>query len=65
MAKQKTLGQGISAWVVGIELFEMFPDEASARKGLEDLRWSDGRYCSRCGARNTGEVPNEKPKVRG
>ena len=44
-----------------MELFKMFPDEASARRWFEETRWPDGRVCSRCGSVNTREVPNEKP----
>ena len=45
-----------------IELFQMFPDDASARTWLEDIRWNDGeRYCPRCGSFKTKTVPNEKP----
>ena len=45
-----------------IELFKMFPDNASARKWMEDLRWSNGeRHCPVCGSLNTKTVPNEKP----
>jgi len=45
-----------------IELFQMFPDNASARKWLEDMRWPDGeRHCPVCGSLKTKTVPNEKP----
>ena len=44
-----------------MELFEMFPDEASARKWFESVRWPDGRACSKCGSVKTSAVPNEKP----
>jgi len=45
-----------------IELFQMFPDNASARKWMEDLRWPNGeRHCSNCGSCNTKAVPSEKP----
>lgn len=45
-----------------IELFKMFPDNASARKWMEDLRWgNDERHCPVCGSLNTKTVPNEKP----
>ncbi len=45
-----------------IELFKMFPDNASARKWLEDLRWANNeRHCPMCGSLNTKAVPNEKP----
>ena len=45
-----------------IELFKMFPDNASARIWMEDLRWVDGeRHCPHCGSLKTKTVPNEKP----
>ncbi|MEP1231296.1 MAG: IS1595 family transposase [Litorimonas sp.] len=45
-----------------IELFKMFPDNASARKWMEDLRWPEGeRHCPVCGSIKTKIVPNEKP----
>ena len=45
-----------------IELFQMFPDNASARKWLEEMRWAnDERHCPVCGSLNTKTVPNEKP----
>jgi len=45
-----------------IQLFQMFPDDNSARKWLEEIRWSEnGRYCSHCGSFKTKVVPNEKP----
>ena len=44
------------------DLLEMFPDEMSARKWFEDIRWSDGtRACPRCGSLTTSTVPSEKP----
>ena len=51
--------QGISV----IQLFDMFPDEDSARGWFEELRWPDGeRPCPRCGFKNTGETPKRKPQ---
>ncbi len=45
-----------------IELFKMFPDNTSARKWLEDLRWGNNeRHCPVCGSLKTKAVPNEKP----
>ena len=36
------------------ELFDMFPDNDSARKWFEEVRWPDGnRYCPRCDSDNT------------
>ena len=61
MAKQKAPGKAYRKGLSVFELFEMFPDEASARKWFEDVRWADGRYCGRCRSKNTREVPNEKP----
>ena len=43
------------------ELFEMFPDEDTARKWFEGVRWAGGRYCGYCESENTKRVPNEKP----
>ena len=44
-----------------MELLQMFPDEDAARKWFENIRWPNGRACSKCGSVNTSEVPNEKP----
>ena len=44
------------------QLFEMFPDEASARAWFKDIRWgADGRFCPHCWSENTTPVPHEKP----
>ena len=34
------------------ELFQLFPDEASARKRLETIRWTDGVKCPHCESEN-------------
>ena len=45
-----------------IQLFQMFPDEKSARDWLENIRWPDGeRHCPNCGGLETTEVKNENP----
>lgn len=45
-----------------MELFQMFPDEAAARKWLEDIRWPEGkRHCPHCGSLKTSAVKNENP----
>lgn len=45
-----------------MELFQMFPDEASSRKWLEDIRWPDeARHCPHCGSLKTAAVKNETP----
>ena len=45
-----------------MELLDMFPDEESARKWFENLRWPEGeRHCPRCGSVKTKTVPKENP----
>jgi len=64
MCKEKHQGPGRAdrEGLSVIELFKMFPDNASARKWMEDLRWGEGeRHCPVCGSVNTKTVPNEKP----
>ena len=56
-APGKSHREGISL----IELTEMFPDEESAVKWFEAIRWPDGRHCGHCGSTETSEVPKAKP----
>lgn len=52
--RKKTLGI--------VELLDMFPDEDSARKWFEDIRWPKGkRHCPHCGSLETRPVPNNNP----
>jgi transposase-like protein len=45
-----------------MQLFQMFPDEASSRKWLEEIRWPDGqRHCPHCGSLKTTAIKNEMP----
>jgi transposase-like protein len=45
-----------------MQLFQMFPHEAAARKWLEDIRWTGGeRHCPHCGSLKTAAVKNEIP----
>lgn len=44
-----------------LQLFEKFPDEDSARRWLEDIRWSEGRYCPHCHSERTYCLEGEKP----
>ena len=44
-----------------LQLFQMFPDERSARKWFEELRWAEGRYCGHCLSTRTRPVKDEKP----
>ncbi len=45
-----------------VDLFKMFPDDATAEKWFEAQRWPDGeRACPNCASCNTAVVPNRKP----
>ena len=44
-----------------LELFKLFPDEASARQWFEAARWPGGRACVKCGSVSTSGVPNDNP----
>ena len=54
-------GKSYRTGMTVFELFDLFPDEESARKWFEGTRWGEGRYCGHCGSENTKPVPNEKP----
>ena len=54
-------GKAYRAGLTILQLFKMFPDEASAREWFEGVRWAEGRYCGHCESENTKPVPNEKP----
>ena len=57
-APGKAYRKGISL----VELFEKFPDEDSATKWIESIRWRDGkRQCPHCESKNTYEVKSKKP----
>ena len=44
------------------DLFEMFPDEAAARRWFEEIRWPGGeRICPSCGSDRVSCTPDEKP----
>ncbi len=59
---QKAPGRSDRAGISVIQLFQMFPDEATSRKWLEDIRWPGGeRHCPHCGSLKTSVVPNERP----
>ena len=61
MGKQKAPGKSYRRGLSVFELFEMFPDEAAARRWFEGVRWAGGRYCGHCESTNTRGVPREKP----
>jgi len=39
----------------------MFPNEAAARKWLEECRWGEERLCPHCGSEANIHIPKEKP----
>lgn len=57
----KSLGMLDRERVTVIELFKIFPDEGSARKWFEDIRWKGKRRCGHCGSIKTKQVKSEKP----
>ena len=62
MTNRKAPGKSHRKGITLLELFEMFPDEATARKWFESIIWKDGlAVCHRCGGTNTYEVANGKP----
>ena len=61
MTTKKTLGRFERQRVCIHELFDMFPDEQSAREWFESVRWKNGRFCPLCGCVDTTHVKSEKP----
>ncbi len=57
-APGKSYRKGISL----IELFEMFPDEATAERWFEDWRWGDKVECPRCGSDKITHRKSRKPQ---
>ena len=49
-----------SDYTVG-QLRKLFPDESSARKWFESLRWPKRRFCGHCESKRTLPVKNSKP----
>ena len=44
-----------------VQLMDLFPDEAAARKWFEMARWGDQRVCPYCGSTKTEPVPRGNP----
>ena len=61
MATSKSPGKSYRKGISIFELTEMFPDEESAVKWFENVRWPDGRHCGHCGSVETKPAPNAKP----
>ena len=58
---QKAPGKSHREGISIIELFELFPDEATATAWFESAIWPTGRCCSHCGSLRTSEVPKANP----
>ena len=43
-------GKAYREGITPLELFEMFPDEASATRWFEDALWPEERCCGKCGS---------------
>ena len=44
-----------------IQLFQMFPNDASAEHWFEEQRWPEGRFCPHCGSTDTSVVASRNP----
>ena len=62
MNRKKAPGKHYRKGITIFELFEMFPDECSAEKFIESIRWPEGRVCPKCGSTNTYTKANRKPQ---
>ena len=58
---QKGPGRAHREGLTVIELFKLFPDDATAEAWFEEQRWPDGRFCPDCGSTNTVVVKSRKP----
>ena len=59
--KYKAPGKSHRKGIGILELLDMFPDEESAVKWFEKVRWPHGRHCPHCGSKNTKPKPGGKP----
>ena len=48
--EKKAPGKAYRKGIGMVELFEMFPDDSTAEKWIESIRWPDGRTCPDCGS---------------
>ena len=49
---RKAPGKQYRKGITLIQIFEMFPDDATAEKWFVDVRWSNGVHCPECGTDN-------------
>ena len=45
-----------------IEIMDLFPDDETAEKWVEDTRWANGKFCPHCGSLDVYERKNRKPQ---
>ena len=58
----KAPGRSHREGITVVELFRMFPDDASAEQWFEDQRWPNGeRFCPDCGSLNYARIFSRKP----
>ena len=58
----KALGRSSRKGIGIEELFDLFPNEESAIKWFEAIRWPSGRHCPHCGSTDTKIKPSGKPQ---
>lgn len=62
--KHRAPGRHDRKGITLIELFEMFPDEDTARRWFEAELWGDGRTCGHCGSTRTIEAKHKTMPYR-
>ena len=60
--KKKAPGKAFRKGLSLVELFEMFPDNATAEKWFTENRWPHGVHCPGCGSDNIQVRKNRKPQ---
>ena len=58
---QKEPGRAYREGLTVVQLFQMFPNDASAERWFEEQRWPEGRFCPNCGSTDTSVVASRKP----
>ena len=61
MTGHKAPGKAHRIGISQLELADLFPDEAAARRWFEQIVWHGERCCGHCGGLRTKRVPNETP----
>ena len=61
MNRHKALGKSERKGISLMELADMFPDESTATRWFELLRWPDGPHCPHCESDNVAACKDAKP----